>query len=61
MAGERMRIDRFTEISAVRVETSYCGHGFAVGLVGSLVSSITMRGEIPFLHVFSSNHAAIAL
>jgi hypothetical protein len=27
----------------------------------SLVSSIAARSEIPFLHVFSSNHAAIAL
>ena len=61
MAGERMRIDRFTEISAVCVEPAYRGHGFAVGLVGSLVSSIAARNEIPFLHVFSSNHAAIAL
>ena len=61
MAGERMRIAGFTEISAVCVEAAYRGHGFAVGLVGSLVSSIAVRGEIPFLHVFSSNHAAIAL
>ncbi len=61
MAGERMRIAGFTEISAVCVEAAYRGHGFAGGLVGSLVSSIAVRGEIPFLHVFSSNHAAIAL
>jgi predicted GNAT family acetyltransferase len=61
MAGERMRIAGFTEISAVCVEAAYRGHGFAVALVGSLVSSIAGRGEIPFLHVFSSNQAAIAL
>jgi ribosomal protein S18 acetylase RimI-like enzyme len=61
MAGERMRLDRFTEISAVCVEPAYRGHGFAVDLVRSLVSSIAARREIPFLHVFSSNHAAIAL
>jgi ribosomal protein S18 acetylase RimI-like enzyme len=61
MAGERMRLDGFTEISAVCVEPAYRGHGFAVDLVGSLVSSIAARSEIPFLHVFSSNHAAIAL
>jgi ribosomal protein S18 acetylase RimI-like enzyme len=61
MAGERMRLDGFTEISAVCVERAYRGHGFAVDLVRSLVSSIAARFEIPFLHVFSSNHAAIAL
>ena len=61
MAGERMRLDGFTEISAVCVEPAYRGHGFAAELVRSLASSIAARSKIPFLHVFSSNHAAIAL
>ncbi len=61
MAGERMRLDGFTEISAVCVEPAHRGHGFAAELVRSLASSIVARSEIPFLHVFSSNHAAIAL
>jgi ribosomal protein S18 acetylase RimI-like enzyme len=61
MAGERMRLDGFTEISAVCVEPAYRGHGFAAELVRSLASSITARSEIPFLHVFSLNHVAIAL
>jgi predicted GNAT family acetyltransferase len=61
MAGERMRLDGFTEISAVCVEPAYRGHGFAVDLVGTLAGSISARSELPFLHVFSSNHAAIAL
>jgi ribosomal protein S18 acetylase RimI-like enzyme len=61
MAGERMRLDGFTEISAVCVEPAYRGHGFAVDLVGALAASIAARSEVPFLHVFSSNHAAIAL
>jgi ribosomal protein S18 acetylase RimI-like enzyme len=61
MAGERMRLDGFTEISAVCVEPAYRGHGFAAELVRSLASSIAARSETPFLHVFSSNHPAIAL
>src|SRR5580700_4548433 len=61
MAGQRMRLHGFTEISAVCVEPAYRGHGFAAELVRSLASSIAARFEIPFLHVFSSNHAAIAL
>jgi ribosomal protein S18 acetylase RimI-like enzyme len=35
MAGERMRLDGFTEISAVCVEPAYRGHGFAAELVRS--------------------------
>ena len=61
MAGERFRLDGFTEISGVCVESAYRGHGFAADLVGALASSICARTEVPFLHVFSSNHAAIAL
>ena len=56
-----MRLNGFTEISAVCVEPAYRGHGFAVDLVGALASSIAAPSEVPFLHVFSSNHAAIAL
>jgi ribosomal protein S18 acetylase RimI-like enzyme len=61
MAGERMRLDGFTEISAVCVHPAYRGQGFAADLVRLLVTSIVARAETPFLHVFSSNTAAIAL
>lgn len=61
MAGERMRLDGFTEISAVCVDVAYRGHGFATELIRALVASILRRSETPFLHVFSSNHGAIAL
>jgi ribosomal protein S18 acetylase RimI-like enzyme len=61
MAGERMRLDGFTEISAVCVDAAYRGQGFAADLIRSLAPSIVARSEIPFLHVFTSNHQAIAL
>jgi predicted GNAT family acetyltransferase len=61
MAGERMRLDGFTEISGVCVDPAHRGNGFAAELVRSLALSIGARSEIPFLHVFSANHAAIAL
>jgi ribosomal protein S18 acetylase RimI-like enzyme len=61
MAGERMRLSGFTEISAVCVDSAYRGQGLAADLVRSLVSSIAARSDLPFLYVFSSNHAAIAL
>jgi ribosomal protein S18 acetylase RimI-like enzyme len=61
MAGERMRLDGFTEVSAVCVHPSCRGQGLAAELVSSLVRSIASRGETPFLHVFNSNRGAIEL
>jgi ribosomal protein S18 acetylase RimI-like enzyme len=61
MAGERMRLDGFTEISAVCVHPSGRGQGLAAGLVSTLVRSIVARGETAFLHVFKSNRPAIEL
>jgi len=61
MAGERMRLTGFTEISGVCVDPAHRGRGFAADLVGVLASSILARSETPFLHVFSSNLSAITL
>jgi ribosomal protein S18 acetylase RimI-like enzyme len=61
MAGERMRLDRFTEISAVCVHPSCRGRGLAAELVSTLARSIAARAETSFLHVFSSNRPAIEL
>jgi len=61
MAGERMRLDGFTEISAVCVHPSCRGQGLAVELINTLARSISSRAETSFLHVFNSNHPAIAL
>jgi len=61
MAGERMRLDGFTEISAVCVQPDYRGRGYAQKLVTALMTAIRGRGETPFLHVIDDNHAAIAL
>lgn len=61
MAGERMKLDGFTEISAVCVDAAFRGQGYAAGLVMLLISAIRARGETPFLHVVTSNRSAIAL
>jgi len=61
MAGERMSLDGFTEISAVCVHPSHRGKGYAAVLVNALAKLISDRGETPFLHVFSENLSAIAL
>jgi predicted GNAT family acetyltransferase len=61
MAGERMRFDGFTEISAVCTHPEYRGCGYASSLVRALVRQIIARGETPFLHLYSDNATAAAL
>jgi predicted GNAT family acetyltransferase len=61
MAGERMRFDGFTEISAVCTHPRYRGCGYASSLVRALVRQIITRGETPFLHLYSDNTIAAAL
>jgi predicted GNAT family acetyltransferase len=61
MAGERMRLDGFVEISAVCVDAEYRGRGLAGRLMNVLSREIGERGDTPFLHVFDDNHSAVAL
>jgi len=61
MAGERMRLDGYVEISAVCVDENYRGKGIAARLMQILRKDIEQRGDIPFLHVFDTNHSAIRL
>jgi ribosomal protein S18 acetylase RimI-like enzyme len=61
MAGERMKPAEYTEITAVCVHPSHRGRGYAQLLLAAIARQISARGEIPFLHVFSDNHSAIAL
>jgi ribosomal protein S18 acetylase RimI-like enzyme len=61
MAGERMKLAGFTEITVVCTHPEHRGRGYARILLTALSRAITARGEIPFLHVFSDNQPAIAL
>jgi len=61
MVGERMRLDGYTEISAVCAHPDYRGRGYPHTLIAALSNAILERGEVPFLHVFSDNQSAIAL
>ncbi|MEA2911995.1 MAG: hypothetical protein QOJ15_4076 [Bradyrhizobium sp.] len=61
MAGERMQLAEYTEITAVCVHPSHRGRGYGQMLLAAISRQITARGEIPFLHVFSNNESAIAL
>jgi ribosomal protein S18 acetylase RimI-like enzyme len=61
MIGERMKPGRYTEITAVCVHPSHRGRGYGQMLLAAISRQIVARGEIPFLHVFTSNESAIAL
>jgi predicted GNAT family acetyltransferase len=61
MAGERMKLDGYTEVSAICVDDDFRGQGHAAGLTKLLIAAIRARGETPFLHALTSNHGAIAL
>ncbi|GGQ35479.1 hypothetical protein GCM10010279_50450 [Streptomyces mutabilis] len=60
MAGERLRPEGWTEISAVCTAPEARGRGYAARLVGALAARVTARGERPFLHVAEASTAAIA-
>jgi ribosomal protein S18 acetylase RimI-like enzyme len=61
MAGERLRLPGWTEISAVCTDPAYRGRGLATRLVRAVAAGIRERGETPFLHAAASNTQAIRL
>jgi len=61
MAGERLRLPGYTEISAVCTHPQHLGRGYAGWLVSLLIERIRRRSETPFLHVRGDNNRAIAL
>lgn len=58
MAGERLRVPGFTEVSAVTTHPDARGRGYATGLTVEICRGILARGERPVLHVAEGNHAA---
>jgi len=61
MAGERMKVGEFTEVSAVCTHPDHRGRGLARRLIGIVAERIVERGEIPWLHSYPDNSAALAL
>lgn len=61
MAGERLRVPGFTEISAVCTHPDHLGRGYAATLMTELMHRIRSRGEVPFLHVREDNTRAIPI
>lgn len=61
MAGERMKVEGFTEISGVCTRPDWRGRGYAGALMREVAAGIRARGETPFLHAYASNIGAIGL
>jgi ribosomal protein S18 acetylase RimI-like enzyme len=57
MAGERMHLSGFTEVSAVCTHPDYSGRGYGSALMSVVMAGILRRGETPFLHVKVGNPA----
>lgn len=61
MAGERLRMDGLTEISAVVTHPHYTGRKFAQQLVMHLNDKNLQTGITPFLHTGAGNERAIKI
>ncbi|MEM7094821.1 MAG: GNAT family N-acetyltransferase [Actinomycetota bacterium] len=61
MAGERLRSDGFSEISAVCVHPDARRQGLAAKLTTILAHEIVDQGRLPMLHVAEGNDAAHAV
>ncbi|MEP6931358.1 MAG: GNAT family N-acetyltransferase [Flavobacterium sp.] len=61
VTGERMKMDDFTEVSAIVTHPDHTGKGYAKQLITHVVNTIFDENKIPFLHVVESNIGAIKL
>ncbi|MFJ9173481.1 GNAT family N-acetyltransferase [Streptomyces sp. NPDC102360] len=61
MAGERLHLPGYTEVSAVCTDPDHRGKGLAGRLVKAVAAVVQERGETPFLHTGEGNESAIRL
>jgi ribosomal protein S18 acetylase RimI-like enzyme len=61
MAGERLRCEGFTEVSAVCTAAGQRGKGLGAALTLAVVEHVRSYGNEAFLHVRTDNHNAIRL
>jgi len=61
MAGERLEVGRFREVSGVCTHPDARGRGLARKLMQHLMAREMARGQTPFLHVIATNAVACAL
>jgi predicted GNAT family acetyltransferase len=61
MIGQRLRLERMIEVSAVATDPDHLGRGHGARLTAAMVGLIRARGSIPILHVRESNRRAVTL
>jgi ribosomal protein S18 acetylase RimI-like enzyme len=61
MAGERLRLPGWTEISAVCTDPAFRGQGLASRLVLAVAAGVRRRGDTPMMHAAATNTSAIRL
>jgi GNAT superfamily N-acetyltransferase len=61
MAGQRLSLPVYIEVSAVCTHPDFRGRGYAPALMSTVMEHIFAHGKTPILHSFSSNAAAIAV
>ncbi len=59
LAGERLNLPGFTEVSAVCTHPDFRGRGYAKALVAAIADGIFERGDTPFLTSYAANVGAI--
>ena len=61
MAGQRLSLPGFVEVSAVCTHPEARGRGYAPALMSCVMEHIRAQGKTPLLHSFSDNAPAIAV
>lgn len=61
VTGERMKLNGFTELSAIVTHPEHVGNGYASQLTAYVAEKVLQEGKIPFLHVTEPNQNAINL
>ena len=61
MAGRRLSMPGYVEVSGVCTHPDHRGNGYAAGLMRVVAQSILAEGDTPILHAYASNRGATAL
>ena len=61
VAGERLKMNSYTEVSAVVTHPEHTGKGYAKQLIAHTTNKIFGENKTPYLHVAENNRGAIAL
>ena len=61
MAGTRLRVEGYSEVSAVCTHPDHRGRGLAKALMREVIGRILDEGDACFLHAFADREATIAL